>query len=70
MIPAMYSKAYRWVAEMEQIAEFVGGDETGGKIYVGGARLYEQLAADFEQNRDSAESIAALTSFCRGEIKR
>jgi len=70
MIPRMYSKAYRWVAEMEQIAEFVGGDETGGKIYVGAARLYEQLAADFEQNRDSAESIAALTSFCRGEIKR
>jgi hypothetical protein len=70
MIPRMYSKAYRWVAEMEQIAEFVGGDETGGKIYVGAARLYEQLAADFEQDRDSAESIAALTSFCRGEIKR
>jgi hypothetical protein len=66
----MYSKAYRWVSEMEQIAEFVGGDATGGKIYVGAARLYEQLAADFEQGRDTAESIAALNSFCRGELKR
>ena len=70
MIPRMYSKAYRWVSEMEQIAEFVGGDETGGAIYSGAARLYEQLAADFEQGRDSAESIAALNSFCRGEVKR
>jgi 3-hydroxyisobutyrate dehydrogenase-like beta-hydroxyacid dehydrogenase len=70
MIPRIYSKAYRWVSEMEQIAEFVGGDATGGKIYVGAARLYEQLAADFEQGRDTAESIAALNSFCRGELKR
>jgi 3-hydroxyisobutyrate dehydrogenase-like beta-hydroxyacid dehydrogenase len=70
MIPGMYSKAYRWVAEMEQIADFVGGDETGGTIYLGAARLYEDLAADFEQSRATAESIAALNSFCRGEIKR
>ena len=70
MIPRMYSKAYRWVAEMEQIAEFVGGDATGGKIYVGAARLYEHLAADFEQNRDSAESIAALNAFCRETLEQ
>ena len=70
MIPRMYSKAYRWVAEMEQIAEFVGDDATGGKIYVGAARLYEQLAADFEQGRDTAESIAALNSFCRETLER
>jgi len=69
-IPAMYSKAYRWVSEMEQIADFVGGDETGSKIYLGAARQYEQLAADFEQSRDTAESIAALNSFCRGTLKR
>ena len=70
MIPRMYSKAYRWVSEMEQIAEFVGGDATGGKIYLGAARLYEQLAADFEQGRDTAESIAALNSFCRETLER
>ncbi len=63
MIPAMYPKAYRWVSEMEQIAEFLGGAETGGTIYIGAARLFEQLAADFEQNRDTAQSIAALNSF-------
>ena len=70
MIPGMYSKAYRWVTEMEQIADFVGSDETGGTIYLGAARLYEQLAADFEQSRATAESIAALNSFCRGTLKR
>jgi 3-hydroxyisobutyrate dehydrogenase-like beta-hydroxyacid dehydrogenase len=63
MIPAMYPKAYRWVSEMEQIAEFLGDAETGGTIYVGAARLYEQLAADFERTGDTAQSIAALNSF-------
>jgi 3-hydroxyisobutyrate dehydrogenase-like beta-hydroxyacid dehydrogenase len=62
-VPAMYSKAHRWVSEMGQIAEFLGGDEHGGEIYMGAARLYEQLAADFEQNQDAAQSIAALNSF-------
>ena len=70
MIPAMYSKAYRWVSEMEQIAEFVGGNTTGGAIYMGAARLYEQLAADFKQGGEIAESIVALNSFCRGDLQR
>jgi hypothetical protein len=48
---------------MEQIAEFLGDAETGGTIYVGAARLYEQLAADFERTGDTAQSIAALNSF-------
>lgn len=69
-IPAMYPKAYRWVSEMEQIAEFLGGAENGGTIYMGAARLYEQLATDFEQNRDDAESFAALNSFFRAEVTR
>jgi 3-hydroxyisobutyrate dehydrogenase-like beta-hydroxyacid dehydrogenase len=36
----MFSKAYRWVAEMEQIAEFVGSVAEGANIYEGVARLY------------------------------
>ena len=62
-IPAMYPKAYRWVSEMEQIAKFLGGAETGGEIFTGAARFYEQLAADFEQDRDAAQSLAVLSSF-------
>ncbi len=69
-IPAMYSKAYRWVDEMEQISEFVGDAGTGGTIYMGAARLYEQLATDWEQGHDTAQSLAALNSFFAAESSR
>ena len=43
-VPAMRPKAYRWVAEMEQIAEFVGAPENGARIYEGAALLYQRIA--------------------------
>ena len=43
-VPAMRPKAYRWVAEMQQIAEFVGGPDDGATIYDGAARLYRRIA--------------------------
>ena len=43
-IPAMRPKAYRWVAEMEQIAEFVGRADQGATIYEGAALLYRRIA--------------------------
>ncbi|HME27783.1 MAG TPA: DUF1932 domain-containing protein [Acetobacteraceae bacterium] len=61
-VPNMYSKAYRWVAEMEEIAQFVGEDPAAHKFYEGAARLYERLAADFEGDR---REIAALDAFCK-----
>ena len=42
-VPAMHPKAYRWVAEMRQIAEFVGAPEEGATIYEGAALLYQQI---------------------------
>jgi 3-hydroxyisobutyrate dehydrogenase-like beta-hydroxyacid dehydrogenase len=45
-VPGMYAKAYRWVAEMEQIGEFLDAEPAGRGIYDGMARLYEALAAD------------------------
>ena len=44
-LPPMYAKAYRWVAEMREIAAFLGPDVAGAQIYEGAARLYDQLAA-------------------------
>jgi 3-hydroxyisobutyrate dehydrogenase-like beta-hydroxyacid dehydrogenase len=44
-VPAMYPKAYRWVAEMEEIAAFLGEDEAARQIYRGAALLYARLAA-------------------------
>jgi putative dehydrogenase len=64
-IPAMFPKAYRWVAEMEQIADFAGEESTGGGIYQGAARLYERIAAEFEGDPSSSSWLSALTTFCK-----
>ncbi|KAG8213539.1 hypothetical protein J3R82DRAFT_10182 [Butyriboletus roseoflavus] len=37
----MLPKAYRWVGEIEEIGEFVGGKES--EIYGGLARIYERV---------------------------
>ena len=44
-VPEMFPKAYRFVAEMEEVASFVGG-EAEHAMYEGIAELYERLAAD------------------------
>jgi 3-hydroxyisobutyrate dehydrogenase-like beta-hydroxyacid dehydrogenase len=59
-VPNMYSKAYRWVAEMEEIAGFVGEDDAGHQIFAGAATLYDRIAGDFEASR---EETGALTRF-------
>ncbi|MDB5684070.1 MAG: hypothetical protein JWM75_1768 [Sphingomonas bacterium] len=51
-VPDMYPKAYRWIAEMREIAAFAG-DEATAMIFEGMARLYERLAADIDgDNRE------------------
>jgi 3-hydroxyisobutyrate dehydrogenase-like beta-hydroxyacid dehydrogenase len=45
-VPGAFPKAYRWVAEMEEIAEFASEDPAAQQIFLGIARLYERLAAD------------------------
>ena len=62
-LPPMVPKAYRWVAEMEEIAQFLGGKDRGAGIYLGAARLYERIAREFTAD-DSGETLAALFSFC------
>ncbi|MBI3707718.1 MAG: NAD(P)-dependent oxidoreductase [Proteobacteria bacterium] len=59
-MPDMYPKAYRWVAEMEEIAEFSGEDAAARKIFEGVARLYERLAADVAGTK---QETGALTAF-------
>jgi len=59
-VPGMYPKAYRWVAEMEEIAGFVGEDAAAEKIFEGAAGLYTRLAADVAGNR---LETGALTAF-------
>jgi L-threonate 2-dehydrogenase len=63
-VPRLYPKAYRWVAEMEEIAAFTGDDAAAAQhIYRGLARLYQRLA------EAAAESERAqLSEFCRKAV--
>ncbi|MGH7043934.1 MAG: DUF1932 domain-containing protein [Acetobacteraceae bacterium] len=59
--PRMPDKAYRWVAEMEEIAAFTGADPAAGALFTAAARLYERIAAD--QAGNGAETAALLRFF-------
>ena len=61
-MPTMYSKAYRWIAEMEEIAAFVADDPAGHQMFEGYARLYQRLAADYEGDK---REVDALTAFVK-----
>ena len=47
-VPGMYSKAYRWIAELDEIANFVGEDHVEHEMLAAAARLYERIAEDVE----------------------
>ena len=58
-VPGLFPKAYRWIAEMEEIAKF-SGDPATEAIYRGIADLYRRIAADVAgPNQDTA----ALSDF-------
>ena len=58
--PSMYGKAYRWVAELDEIAAFVGKDYDESAMLAAAARLYERIAADVEGGKDE---VGALDRF-------
>jgi 3-hydroxyisobutyrate dehydrogenase-like beta-hydroxyacid dehydrogenase len=45
-VPDMLPKAYRWVAEMREIAAFAGEDAAAREIFVGFAELFERVSRD------------------------
>ena len=56
----MPPKAYRWVAEMQEIAGFVGDDPAARELYEGAAHFYERIAEDFsgdQKERRDAKGI-------------
>jgi 3-hydroxyisobutyrate dehydrogenase-like beta-hydroxyacid dehydrogenase len=59
-VPGMYSKAYRWVAELDEIAAFVGEEFPERDMLQAAARLYQRIAEDFE---DRKEEIGKLDRF-------
>jgi putative dehydrogenase len=61
-MPGMYGKAYRWVAELDEISSFVGADHPEHEMLSAAARLYERMAADFEGDK---KEIGALDAFLK-----
>ena len=59
-IPAMYSKAYRFVGEMEEIADYVGEDASAQEMFDAFADFYTRLAADFEGKQDETKALSAF----------
>jgi len=59
-LSVMPPKAYRWVAEMHEIANFVGEDPAAHELYTGAAHFYEEIARDFDGDR---KQVSALEAF-------
>ncbi len=58
-VPDMFGKAYRWVAELEEIAKYAGpGSES--EIYRGIAGLYDRVAGDFEGPKAEINKLASF----------
>ena len=70
-VARMPPKAYRWVAEMEEIARFQEDDPAARDMYLGIATFYQQIAdaLDAPKPGDAVEQLKAFVAE-RGEAKR
>jgi putative dehydrogenase len=59
-VPGMYQKAYRWVAELDEISSFVGKDYDENAMLEAAARFYERIAADVDGGK---LEVSALDKF-------
>ena len=66
-LPDMLPKAYRWVAEMREIAGFLGEDHPAALIYEGFARLFEHIAADVQGQGTEAAQLVAFAERCKAK---
>ena len=64
-IPDMYPKAYRWVAEMREIAAFLSEDKAAAMIFEGAAQLYDRLATDIA---NEGQERGTLDEFFRSRV--
>lgn len=64
-IPAAFPKAYRWVAEMEEIAKFLGAGSPEAEMFQGISRLYDHIAQGVDHTSQTGEAdVVALAEFC------
>ena len=55
-IPGMYDKAYRWVAEMEEISDFLEENPPSHDMYAAIARLYDYLASAHAETQPGGDN--------------
>jgi 3-hydroxyisobutyrate dehydrogenase-like beta-hydroxyacid dehydrogenase len=63
-MPRMFPKAYRWVAEMEEISKFLAADPGASQMLAGAAQLYEQIAGDFPDRKEGG-AVGAIEAFLK-----
>jgi hypothetical protein len=64
-VPAAFPKAYRWVAEMEEIAAFLGDDPASRDMFLGISKLYARLASGQDKTSPDAQAeLESLLAFC------
>ncbi|AMN38537.1 NAD(P)-dependent oxidoreductase [Rhodoplanes sp. Z2-YC6860] len=56
-VPEMFDKAYRFVGEMEEIADFVGEDPQAKQMYLAFADFYRRMAADVEGENQETDAL-------------
>jgi L-threonate 2-dehydrogenase len=56
--PGVFGKAYRWVAEMQEIGDFLGGE--GEAIYDGASALFARMAQDHEGSKTEEAQLLAF----------
>jgi 3-hydroxyisobutyrate dehydrogenase-like beta-hydroxyacid dehydrogenase len=64
-VPGMFPKAYRWVAEMCEIATFAGDDLAAAEIFQGAAALYDRIARDVAGERREARMLESFLTDSR-----
>ena len=68
-VPDMSPKAYRWVAEMREIAGFLADDSGASQIYQGMAGLYQSIAKAATEPRGPGNAISTLDDVLGPETK-
>ena len=68
-IPRMYDKAYRWVAEMQEISDFLEQNPPSHDIYAAVARLYEYIATAYDEKQPGPDNAVKALDRVLGYAK-
>jgi putative dehydrogenase len=55
---SMFPKAWRWVAEMQEIAEFAKEDPAAHEIWMGISKLFDRIAEDIGGDHKETDALA------------